>query len=171
MKSDRHFRLVHWQKYVCQWVHTLIKKLTESISTRGNKWSAAPITTNFRSSKNYQMFCRQWYLRQRFSIACFWRVVVDKNLRFTPKKLSIGARFQLFFSIDRLSSLEQKQMKTWHLHKHLHVFIANSLLIDILLVFLNVKNPFEPFSKRLKSLKWSENCSSRVDVKLLTRGI
>ena len=40
-------------------------------------------------------------LRPRFLIACFQHIVVDENLRFTPKKLSIWARFQLFFSIDR----------------------------------------------------------------------
>ena len=57
--------------------------------------------TNFRSSENGLRFCQQCHLWQRFSIACFWCDVVDENLRFTPKKLQIGAQFQVFFSLDR----------------------------------------------------------------------
>ena len=43
-------------------------------------------TTNLRSSENNRRFCRQWHPRQRFSIACFWHVAVNENLRFTPEK-------------------------------------------------------------------------------------
>jgi hypothetical protein len=53
-------------------------------------------TTKFRSSENKFKVCREWHSRQRFAIACFRCVVVGENLKFMPKNLRIGARFQGF---------------------------------------------------------------------------
>jgi hypothetical protein len=48
---------------------------------------AIRITANFRSFESRLRFCRQFHhLRQTFSKTCFCRVVLDKNLRFTPEK-------------------------------------------------------------------------------------
>jgi hypothetical protein len=93
-----------------------------------------PNTTNFRSLRQKT---QSWFFSKRLK------------------------GFLTFAKTHSSSSLEQKQMKTRHLHKHLHVFVANSLSIDKLCVFLNIKNPFEPFQKDSKSLKWSGICSKQ----------
>jgi hypothetical protein len=41
-------------------------------------------------------FCREWHSRQRFFVACFCCVVVDENLKFTPKKPSNRAPISRF---------------------------------------------------------------------------
>jgi hypothetical protein len=52
-------------------------------------------TTNFQSFEKGLRFCRQCHSRQRFLIARFCGIVLE------PKKITIGAQFQVFFSIDQ----------------------------------------------------------------------
>ena len=87
---------------------------------------------------------------------------ISDHLRQKTQSWVFSKRLRGFSTCEKthsLSSREQKQMKTRHLPKHSHVFVANSFSSINCVTLLESRKPFESFRKDSARLKWSEICS------------
>ncbi len=88
---------------------------------------------------------------------------ISDHLRQKTQSWVFSKRLRGFSTCEKthsLSSREQKQMKTRHLPKHSHVFVANSFSSINCVTLLESRKPFESFRKDSTCLKWSEICST-----------
>ena len=108
--------------------HENIKNITKPAIRqrylRPDLWgSTGHITRNFQSIENGLRFFRQCHSRQRFSIGCFWHIVLNENLIFAPEKTSNRGPISSFFSLDQkfivkfFGDFDQRRYNVYKLRK------------------------------------------------------